>query len=110
MMFEAPPSDILPTDVPPGFSIAQGEAGPDFRVERRCDPDGAEIIVCGRRGESPHRLEPLPPSRFESSRDPVIPFGFDLGRGARLGPTVSQVTLPNGFVSQRVMLTFRSRF
>jgi hypothetical protein len=109
-MFEAPPSDILLTDLPPGFSIAGRETGPDFRVERRCNPDGAEIIVCGRRGESPHRLDALPPSRFESFRDPVIPFGVDLGRGARLGPTVSQVTLPNGFVSQRVMLTFRTRF
>ncbi|MGE0179199.1 MAG: hypothetical protein AB7O91_05210 [Sphingomonas sp.] len=108
-MFEAPPAPVPLAEAPPAFSIERREPLPDFRVERRCDPNGAEILVCGRRGESAYRLPPMPPA-FDAALDPVIPFGVDVGQGMRLGPTVSQVTLPGGFISQRVMMTLRTRF
>lgn len=110
-MFAAPLVDIAP---PPeslaGFSIAHIAADAPFRIHRSCrrgDPD--EIIVCGRRDDSRHRLGPLPP--LELARpDPGLPLGIDLAPNLRLGPIVTQVIRPDGLVDWRVMLALRWRF
>lgn len=109
-MFEQPPTAVPLPDIPPGFSIAVPLELNPLAIRTRCRTDGDEILVCGRRGESPYRASPLPPAPLDPVRETHIPFGFDVGQSMRLGPTVDQVTLPGGFISRRVMMTLRTRF
>jgi hypothetical protein len=105
------PAIVTPIpDVPPGYSIAVTLDLNPFALRRPCRADGEDIIVCGRRGESPYRTVEPPPVALDPVRETHIPFGLDVGQGMRLGPTIDQVTLPGGFISQRVMMTLRTRF
>ena len=109
-MFEQPPVVVPMPDLPPSYSIAVPLELNPFVLRRPCRADGEEIIVCGRREESAYRTVPLPPAPLDPVRETHIPFGFDVGQGMRLGPTIDQVTLPGGFISQRAMMTLRTRF
>lgn len=109
-MFEQPPVVVPIPDLSPSYSIAVPLDLNPLTLRRRCGTEGDEILVCGRRGESPYRTPPLPPAPLDPERETHIPFGFDIGQGMRLGPTIDQVTLPGGFISRRVMMTLRTRF
>jgi hypothetical protein len=61
-----------------------------------------EIIVCGRAQEQFRARELKPPKGMEIDEGGVI--GFDLG-GARVEPGLSQVGMPDGRISKRIMVT-----
>jgi hypothetical protein len=66
-----------------------------------------EIVVCGRSADE-HRLKELkPPAGIEVDEGGVI--GFDLG-GARVEPSLQQVTMPDGRISKRIMVTVKIPF
>ena len=64
-----------------------------------------EIVVCGRQPDEYRYKEVKPPAGLEV--DGVI--GFDLG-GARVEPGLSQVAMPDGRVSKRIMVTVKVPF
>lgn len=66
-----------------------------------------EIVVCGRSPDE-YRLKALkPPRGIEVDEGGVI--GFDLG-GARVEPQLDQVTMPDGRISKRIMVTIKMPF
>jgi len=66
-----------------------------------------EIVVCGRTQEQYRAREIKPPRGIEIDEGGVI--GFDLG-GARVGPDLSQVAMPDGRISKRIMVTVKVPF
>ena len=109
-MLAAPPVDMAPAPASlAGFSIAYLGAEEPFRVHRSCRGAGDEIIVCGRRGESRYRLQPLPPSGI-APPDADLPVGTALAPNLRAGMDVTQHVRPDGFIAQEVWLRLRFRF
>lgn len=109
-MLEAPPAIIQSIEMPARNSEPQSDGQSLTSVQRRCEQREGEIVVCGRRGESPYRIGPIQSPVPEPGRDPLIPIGFNLGALGRVGPTIRQVTMPRGDVSRRVTATYRVRF
>jgi len=110
-MFADLPIDIARAPANLGdFSIAHLGPGAPFHVDRSCrGGGGAEIVVCGRRGDSPYRLQPLPPSGI-APPDAGLPVGIDLAPNLRAGADITQHVRPDGFVAQEIWLRFRLRF
>lgn len=75
------------------IALVQAAARPALTQERRCAPSGDEneVVVCARRGESPHRLKPLPLRPGDSPRDPL---GFVLPGGGQGRLHAVQSNLP----------------
>lgn len=73
----------------------------------RRNAGAGEIVVCGRRPDEYRYKEVKPPPGIEVDEGGVI--GFDLG-GARVEPGLSQVTMPDGRVSKRIMATVKMPF
>jgi hypothetical protein len=93
------PTDVAPSD----FRLKP--AAPADPAQRCPEPRPGEILVCGRRGQG-QRLAPLaPPPGVHPKRE----LGVDLG-GGRLGPAMRQVAMPNGRVSNRIMIEFKLPF
>jgi hypothetical protein len=68
-----------------------------------------EIVVCGRSSDHYRAREIKPPKGIEiDERGGVI--GLDLGGGARLEPSLSQVGMPDGRISKRFMVTVKVPF
>jgi hypothetical protein len=66
-----------------------------------------EIVVCGRSPDEYRLKEIRPPKGMEIDEGGVI--GFDLG-GARVEPGLSQVGMPDGRISKRIMVTVKVPF
>jgi hypothetical protein len=66
-----------------------------------------EIVVCGRNADEYRLKELKPPAGIEVDEGGVI--GFDIG-GARVEPTLNQVTMPDGRISKRFMVTVKMPF
>lgn len=85
------------------IALVQAAAGPAPTVTPRCVPSGAgdEVVICGRRGESPYRLKPLPPRPGDPPRDRL---GFKLpgGGSGRVHAIQSNV---GGFTGQGLAVT-----
>jgi hypothetical protein len=73
----------------------------------RREAAAGEIVVCGRDADAYRYKEVKPPAGIEVDSGGVI--GFDLG-GARVEPGLSQVTMPDGRVSKRIMVTVKVPF
>lgn len=66
-----------------------------------------EIVICGR-GQDEYRAKELrPPKGIEIDEGGVV--GFHVG-GARVEPTLSQVGMPDGRISKRIMVTVKIPF
>lgn len=73
----------------------------------RRDAAAGEIVVCGRRPDE-YRLKQIKaPEGLEIDEGGLV--GFDLG-GARVEPGLSQVGMPDGRVSKRIMVTVKAPF
>ena len=66
-----------------------------------------EIVVCGRNQDEYRVTEINPPKGVEIDEGGVI--GLDLG-GARVEPRLDQVTMPDGRISKRIMVTVKVPF
>lgn len=66
-----------------------------------------EIVVCGRLADEYRLKEIKVPKGMEIDEGGVI--GFDLG-GARVEPGLSQVGMPDGRISKRIMVTVKVPF
>lgn len=73
----------------------------------RRDAAAGEIVVCGRRPDEHRYREVKPPAGLEVDGEGLI--GFDLG-GARVEPGLSQVGMPDGRVSKRIMVVVKMPF
>ncbi len=92
-MFDPPPAAVtVVTDEPAGLpAVLQPQAS------ARCgEGGGEEIIVCGRRGESPYRIVPIPNPIAPRVSEPDLRFGINLGKNARIGGEAFQSALPDG--------------
>lgn len=106
MLALAQADPAAPTAVAPsGFRLKAGAAPARVTPEPCPVGRGGEIVVCGRRGQG-QRLEPLPPP---PGVKPAQGLGTDFA-GGRLGPSVSEVGMPNGRVSKRITLDFKLPF
>ena len=89
--------------MPSGFELKPPAASLRVTPEDcRREAAAGEIVVCGRDADAYRYKEVKPPAGIEVDSGGVI--GFDLG-GARVGPTLGEVTMPDGRVSKRVMVT-----
>lgn len=66
-----------------------------------------EIVVCGRSPDEYRLKELKPPDGLKVDEGGVI--GFDIG-GARVEPNLSQVAMPDGRISKRIMVTVKMPF
>ena len=66
-----------------------------------------DIVVCGRRPDEYRLKEIKVPEGMEIDEGGLI--GFDLG-GARVEPGLSQVAMPDGRISKRIMVTVKVPF
>jgi hypothetical protein len=66
-----------------------------------------EIVVCGRSQEEYRAREIRPPKGIEVDEGGVV--GLDLA-GSRIEPSLSQVTMPDGRISKRFMVTVKVPF
>lgn len=73
----------------------------------RREAAAGEIVVCGRSPDEYRYKEVKPPAGLEVDGEGLI--GFDLG-GARVEPGLSQVAMPDGRVSKRIMATVKIPF
>jgi hypothetical protein len=73
----------------------------------RREAAAGEIVVCGRDSDAYRYREIKPPAGIEVDSGGVI--GFDVG-GARMEPGLSQVTMPDGRISKRIMVTVKVPF
>lgn len=83
---------------------------PSLRVTPRDCRRGAaagEIVVCGRSPDEYRLKEIEVPKGMEIDEGGVI--GLDLG-GARVEPSLSQVGMPDGRISKRIMVTVKVPF
>jgi hypothetical protein len=94
--------------VPDGFTLKPPPAPLRVTPEdcRRAASAG-EIVVCGRDSEAYPYREIKPPAGIDVDSGGAI--GFDVG-GARVGPGLSQVAMPDGRVSKRIMVTVKVPF
>jgi len=93
------PTEVTPSD----FRLAPR---PPADPAQRCpEPRPGEILVCGRRGQG-QRLETLAPP---PGVHPPRPLGVDVA-GGRLGPAMQQAAMPNGRISNRIMIQFKLPF
>jgi hypothetical protein len=67
-----------------------------------------DIVVCGRSEDLYRFREIRPPSGLDINSGGII--GLDLGGGARMGPTLEEVGMPDGRVSKRIMVTVKVPF
>lgn len=89
--------------MPSGFELKPPAASLRVTPEDcRREAAAGEIVVCGRDADAYRYKEVKPPPGIEVDSGGVI--GFDLG-GARVGPSLSEVTMPDGRVSKRIMVT-----
>jgi hypothetical protein len=73
----------------------------------RREAAAGEIVVCGRDSEIYRYKEVKLPAGIEVDSGGVI--GFDVG-GARVEPSLSEVGMPDGRVSKRIMVTLKVPF
>jgi hypothetical protein len=66
-----------------------------------------EIVVCGRGADAYRYKEVKPPAGIEVDSGGVI--GLDLG-GSRVEPALSEVAMPDGRISKRIMVTVKVPF
>lgn len=66
-----------------------------------------DIVVCGRSRDEHRVREIKPPKGMEIDEGGVV--GFDLG-GSRVEPALGQVTMPDGRISKRFMVTVKVPF
>lgn len=66
-----------------------------------------EIVVCGRRPDDYRLKEIEVPKGMDVDEGGIL--GFDLG-GARAEPGLSQVVMPDGRISKRIMVTVKVPF
>ncbi len=94
--------------VPSGFELKP--AATSLRVtppDCRRTAAAGEIVVCGRSPDEYRVREVKPPKGIEIDEGGVI--GLDLG-GARVEPSLSQVGMPDGRISKRIMLRVKVPF
>jgi hypothetical protein len=73
----------------------------------RREAAAGEIVVCGRDADAYRYREIKPPAGIDVAEQGVI--GLDLG-GARVEPSLDQVTMPDGRISKRIMVTVKVPF
>jgi hypothetical protein len=66
-----------------------------------------DIVVCGRRRDDYRVRDIRPPKGIEIEEGGVV--GFDIG-GSRVEPSLSQVAMPDGRISKRIMVTIKVPF
>lgn len=85
----------------------QASIGPSPDGVPTCEASALEIVVCGKaRDPDRYRLKPMEP--MASSAPPRAEW--ELGGGVRAGVAASQVPMPQGAVSNRVMVTVKLPF
>jgi hypothetical protein len=95
-----------PGVTPSDFQLKPAPARTRITPDRCPEARAGEIVVCARRGQG-NRLAPLvPPPGIEKEKQSP---GIDIG-GGRLGPSVTEVAMPNGRVSKRITIDFKLPF
>jgi hypothetical protein len=77
-------------------------------LPRRCEENGGDIVVCGRRHDDQFRLPRLDSERFEPRAARKAEIG--LGGNVKGAAEVESATLGSGLTSNRVMLRLKMPF
>ena len=93
--------------LPVDYDLAKAPSEWSMNATGRCgSQDGAEIVVCGRRGGGGYPME-----KWERifAQKPLVAEA-DIGRGATARAYVQRVEMPNGEVSNRMMVGIKLPF
>jgi hypothetical protein len=106
----APPPPPGPVAGAVDFDLARYKASDDPKTAERLfaclRPQGAEIVVCGRRGGNAYPIDKMG-RLFESK---PLRAEKDIGGGATVDAHVETATLATGVTSKRVMLRLKVPF
>lgn len=79
----------------------------DLTIPQPCQQakTGEEVVVCGKRGDSPYRLRELPPAKDQALPDAQVKIADGVSAGAE-----TENADVGGFPSNRLMVRFKMKF
>lgn len=79
----------------------------DLTIPQPCQQakTGEEVVVCGKRGESPYRLREVLPAKRQALPDAQVKIADGVSAGAE-----TESVEVGGFPSNRLMLRFKMKF